>query len=119
MKNVYANEQIYLDFLKSIRPHAPKAWIKYMMELEFGKPHQKYRSTSGSTYQAKPVILKGQQWWEILRINPQAPFKMVKAAYRQLAKQWHPDICDDQTSTEMMKLINYAFESAKLALGVT
>jgi superfamily II DNA or RNA helicase len=119
MKNVYANEQIYLDFLKSIRPNAPKAWIKYMMELEFGKPDREYRSASGRTYKAKPVILKGQQWWEILRINPQAPFEMIKAAYRELAKRWHPDVCDDETSTDMMKLINYAFESAKVALGIT
>jgi hypothetical protein len=51
-KNSTVNKAIYLDFLYQLRPTAPKLWIKYMMELEFGKPGRKYQTSSGKTYTA-------------------------------------------------------------------
>jgi superfamily II DNA or RNA helicase len=117
-KNRQANQQIYLTFLHQIRPKATEVWLKYMMELEFGKPGKEYKHASGRTYTAEPVDLRNKNWWEILGIPPLSPFEMVKSAYRELAKRWHPDICDEEQSTEMMKLINHAFDQAKLALGI-
>lgn len=36
--------------------------------------------------------------------------KSLKKRYRELAKQWHPDVCDDPQATEIMKEINKQFD---------
>ena len=116
-KNSTANKAIYLDFLYQLRPNAPKPWIRYMMELEFGKPGRKYQNSKGKTYTATRNNLERKHWWMVLEIEPGSSFKEIKQAYRKLAKQWHPDICGDAKAKDMMTLINHAFEKAKRFCG--
>lgn len=117
MKNPEANKQIYRNYLQLIRPEAPQAWFDYMLKLEFGTPKKKYQTQSGRTYTAPPLDNKYRPWWKILMIKPLATWEEIKSAYRKLARDWHPDVCGEETASEIMKLINHAFDVAKKARG--
>ncbi|MCL1475365.1 DnaJ domain-containing protein [Argonema antarcticum] len=46
-----------------------------------------------------------------------ASWDEIKSAYRDLAKRYHPNVCGEETASEIMKLINHAFDVAKKARG--
>ncbi|MEC4850881.1 MAG: DnaJ domain-containing protein, partial [Jaaginema sp. PMC 1079.18] len=54
-------------------------------------------------------ILQFQPWWEVLKVTPNATFKEVKAAYRYLVKQYHPDINSTPQAKTRMQMINQAY----------
>jgi curved DNA-binding protein CbpA len=55
---------------------------------------------------------KGQTPFEILGIPEDADARMVKRAYRRLAKKFHPDLNpDDPQAERMFKQIQQAYES--------
>ena len=54
-------------------------------------------------------ILQFQQWWEVLNVAPDAVFEEVKAAYRRLVKQYHPDINSTPQAKTRMQIINQAY----------
>jgi len=49
-------------------------------------------------------------YYEILEISRGASPEVVKAAYRQLAKKYHPDSGNNDASHEMMQILNEAYE---------
>lgn len=49
-------------------------------------------------------------YYQILGISPDANLKTIKAAYRQLARQYHPDTQTDVSSEERMKQVNEAYD---------
>lgn len=51
--------------------------------------------------------------FEILNIPYEASGEQVKAAYRQLAKQWHPDVNDSVHAASRFRQINEAYEQLK------
>jgi curved DNA-binding protein len=48
-------------------------------------------------------------YYQILGVPNDANLKAIKAAYRQMARQYHPDTQTDQSSDERMKQINEAY----------
>lgn len=48
-------------------------------------------------------------YYEVLGVTPQASIQEVKAAYRQLVRQFHPDIAQTPTSQERFRLITEAY----------
>lgn len=52
-------------------------------------------------------------YYEILGIEKNASIEEIKKAYRQKAKEWHPDICKKDNAEEMFKQINQAFKILK------
>jgi curved DNA-binding protein CbpA len=50
-----------------------------------------------------------KDYYRILGITPEADPKAIKAAYRQLARKYHPDTQTDESSEEKMKQINEAY----------
>ncbi|MFP4008368.1 MAG: DnaJ domain-containing protein, partial [Spirulinaceae cyanobacterium] len=54
-------------------------------------------------------ILQFQQWWEVLNVDPDAAFEEVKAAYRCLVKQYHPDVNSTPQAKTRMQIINQAY----------
>jgi curved DNA-binding protein CbpA len=50
-----------------------------------------------------------KDYYRILGITPDADQKAIKAAYRQLARKYHPDTRNDDASDERMKEINEAY----------
>ena len=60
--------------------------------------------------------------YDILGLKPGASFREVRAAYRQLVREWHPDqfMHDEslrRTAERQMKLINLAYENLKRFLS--
>lgn len=51
--------------------------------------------------------------YRALFILPEAPIVVVEAAYRALAKLWHPDVSDDPNAVERMQAINLAYQRIK------
>ena len=59
---------------------------------------------------ALTTVIDGE-WWEVLRVNPDASPQEVKRAYRGLVKQYHPDINRSENAPEMMRILNKAYET--------
>lgn len=51
------------------------------------------------------------EWWEILGVEIDADINRVKLTYRQLARQYHPDINSSATAIAKMQAINQAYET--------
>jgi curved DNA-binding protein CbpA len=49
-------------------------------------------------------------YYQILGVSPDADSKAIKAAYRRMARQYHPDTQTDESSEEQMKQINEAYD---------
>ena len=49
-------------------------------------------------------------YYAILGVSEQAKYYEIRAAYRSLAKKYHPDVNNSLSSEEMIKKINAAFE---------
>lgn len=56
---------------------------------------------SSSTFDKNP--------FEILQVTPSAEDEVIRAAYKSLAKKYHPDTLKNGTSEERMKELNWAF----------
>lgn len=48
--------------------------------------------------------------YAILGIKQSAPLDDLKRAYRQLARQWHPDVCREPDAREQFERIQHAYE---------
>lgn len=53
--------------------------------------------------------MNDKNYYEVLGISTTADIKEIKAAYRFLVKQYHPDINDTIENTEKMKELNIAY----------
>lgn len=113
-----ANRQKYLDYLHRISANPKPDWLKFHMELEFGKPGKQYRESRKSTYTPPPgANFQRRNWWMVLGVTPLADWSDIKSAYRDKARQFHPDVSDlsEAEATERMQMINWAFEQAQKA----
>jgi len=113
----YRNE--YREFLYKVNPKATQVWIKFHLELEFGSPKKTYKTNRGKTFTPPPDDPTRLWWWVVLDVSALDDWGDIKAAYRDLALQWHPDISsvDETTAKAKMQLINWAFEEAKKVRG--
>jgi len=48
--------------------------------------------------------------YAVLAAKPGARFDELRANYRRLAKQWHPDVCREPNAAETFKAIQHAYE---------
>lgn len=62
-----ADEQIFLQFLKSTKKNAPKGWLGQMMRREFGY----------GWYNLEPI-----KWWEVLGVEMTSDWDVIKSAYQ-------------------------------------
>jgi curved DNA-binding protein len=49
-------------------------------------------------------------YYEILQPSPDAEQEVIEAAYRRLARKYHPDVSKDPGASDRMRLLNQAFE---------
>jgi hypothetical protein len=88
-----------IDALRSIERHGSAS----LMEQAF------------TGFTALPAHAAEPSWYEVLGVAPTAPIDEIKAAYRRLAFEAHPD---RGGAEENMKRINVAYQSACRDLGV-
>jgi hypothetical protein len=55
---------------------------------------------------------------EVLGVDPGASPAEVAAAFRRLAKRWHPDLADAPGAADRMALINAAYDALRVPEGV-
>lgn len=94
-----AKEQ-YKTYLANHGPH--DLWRRVQLRLEFGDASQ-----------APPQFLAkwDQPWWDVLGVSKIDSKATIKAAYLELAKQWHPDTCEDaDNAKQQMQILNKAWE---------
>lgn len=48
--------------------------------------------------------------YQVLTVKPEATAEELKKAYRQLARQWHPDVCREPDAREQFEQIQHAYE---------
>ena len=97
----------YYEYLKTHAPH--EFWVQSQMGLEFGSGEGK---TKGKRV-VKPTVIVSTNWWETLEVRRDCDRAVAKRSYRDLARQWHPDLGGDRALSESaMKSLNSAWESA-------
>jgi len=96
------NKQRFEEWLQAFAPHS--YWLKRQMELEFGTSEQRKKRQESD--------FKKSNWWQVLAVAKGASRAKVKAAYLELAKQYHPDVSDDPDATSLMQIINRAWDEA-------
>jgi len=52
-------------------------------------------------------------YYSLLGVHSNVPQEALRAAYRRMAKQWHPDVCHEAGATERFKAINAAWEQLR------
>ncbi|MBV6305682.1 J domain-containing protein [Candidimonas humi] len=63
-----------------------------------------------------PNTNKQEQWWEILKIDRNAPIEQIQIAYKQQIQQYHPDKVNSlgeelrKLAEEKSKAINMAYQ---------
>lgn len=65
-------------------------------------------------YTDRPEALRSQKPHEVLQVSEHASLDEVKAAYRRLAKIYHPDKSHEfvqSSNTEVLKIINEAYKT--------
>lgn len=48
--------------------------------------------------------------YQVLAVSADSDAASLKAAYRRLARQWHPDVCKEPGATEVFRTIQHAWE---------
>ena len=51
--------------------------------------------------------------YKILQVDPEAEFEVIEAAYRRLARKYHPDVSDTPEARERMVALNRAWEELR------
>ena len=54
-----------------------------------------------------------RDYYKILGVDPDADDKAIKAAYRRLARKYHPDVSTDENAEEKFKELSEAYEVLK------
>lgn len=55
-------------------------------------------------------MVKGRDLYEVLQVNNAAEPEVIEAAYRRLARKYHPDVNQAADATDRMRAINSAYE---------
>lgn len=56
-------------------------------------------------------------WWNVFSIKPSCTESQLKAAYRTLAKRYHPDVNRSDAAKRAIQAINRAYEEGKVAIA--
>ena len=63
-----------------------------------------------STYNDPAVALANKDYYKILQVDPSADQEVIEAAYKRLARKYHPDMNTSPDATVRMQEINAAYE---------
>ena len=51
-----------------------------------------------------------KDYYDILQVSPNAEQEVIEAAYRRLARKYHPDVNRDPNAADRMRELNEAYE---------
>lgn len=95
--------EAFKEYLRGLAKH--ENWYNWQFNLErgFGNGDSAFSATS--------------PWWEVLGVNELSDRDEMKRAYRELAREYHPDTSADPEAEQKMKIINRAWDEACLIFG--
>ncbi len=53
--------------------------------------------------------MRQETYYQVLQVDPKATQDIIEAAFRRLARKYHPDICTEQNNIEKMKELTAAY----------
>ena len=59
---------------------------------------------------ADGTLLDGADLYEMLEVSPRASQDVIRAAYRALARHYHPDVNSDSDAADRIRRLNAAYE---------
>lgn len=65
-------------------------------------------------HQENSMNYVSKKWWEILGVERNSQLAEIKAAYRDLARKYHPDINSTEKAQEIMSIINRAYQESQV-----
>lgn len=90
--------------------------LKSMRDMErYGATELLDQAFTGFT--ALPPAMKDRPWFDILGVKRDAPAEVVKGAYLEAAKRYHPDT-GQEPSSEVMQLVNRAHDDFRKERGL-
>lgn len=75
-----------------------------------GQTHKHEHAYSNTHAYASSGRAPMQVYYDILGVKDGDSREVIKQAYRQLARQYHPDLNSSPTATDRMQLINHAYD---------
>jgi hypothetical protein len=67
----------------------------------------------GSTLGATPTASRARTYYGLLGVPATADEATIKAGYKRMARQWHPDVCSEPQSHEMFLAVRTAYDTLK------
>ncbi|CAM5461524.1 J domain-containing protein [Eoetvoesiella caeni] len=98
--------------------------VGYWAVSKFMGPKDKPQQTandktenSSKSNEPPPDTDKQEQWWEVLKIDRNAPIEQIQTAYKRQIRQYHPDKVNSlgeelrKLAEEKSKAINMAYQA--------
>ncbi|KAL4589088.1 hypothetical protein LXL04_001990 [Taraxacum kok-saghyz] len=92
-----------LSFTRSSSSNNNKSCVSFSSSPQFNK--KRYRKRGGGL-----LVFAAADYYSTLGVPKSATVKDIKAAYRKLARQYHPDVNKQPGATEKFKEISNAYE---------
>ncbi|KAL6539130.1 hypothetical protein OROGR_011779 [Orobanche gracilis] len=105
------NLLVHLGFLSScFSTGAAHAWAdKKFLQVSLSSSAQLSKKMSARRF-GRSVVVAAADYYSTLGVPKYANSKEIKAAYRKLARQYHPDVNKEPGATEKFKEISAAYE---------
>ena len=102
------------QFISYLLEHQPSnkhgdLWFKHHFFLEMG---ESWDSKRWKKRKVKSKMTLETGWWTVLGLPKQCTVVDLKRVYKQLSREWHPDIAGVE-GEEKMKAINSAYDEGK------
>lgn len=122
---IWAKTPYNTSFVKDLKEEIPKdyrywdssekVWVvNYSYEAELIALCETYFARvikyGKKRHSAPAAITSPSPAYQTLFLTPSAPKELIVAAYRVLAKLYHPDVNKEANATEKMKRVNIAFD---------
>ncbi len=91
------------EFIKQV-----KEKIEERIQEQEASAKKEWNSTHSHRKPA-PTRTSTQTWWQVLEVSPSASREVVKSAYRQAVKRFHPDVARDGGDPEKFRHVTEAY----------
>ncbi len=115
----FAAEELVDDLLYDLKQELPRIQAQAGMQNTPPTPdaesgRRKQRKNKGQTHntapQTAPTAQSGLTAYDDLEVSPRASHETIEAAFKSLAKRYHPDVSKHKEAGERMRQINAAWE---------
>lgn len=108
--------KLHLDYVQVQTQHLSGYWR--VADFEGNKVADSATGGSSRSYASTPTERNSiSAFYGVLRIPPDADKASIRAAYRRLAREYHPDLNESPDATAKMQAVNEAYERIMRQFG--